>query len=473
MAPLNRPVPLFSATAWDALWRAFACAALGALVGLPFGHPTGGLATALALYGLSQIFQLLRFERWLRLRSVEEPPDTTGPWAEVIALATRMYRRKQFHKRRVVQLFREFRRMTAAMPDGVVVLNGKDEIQWFNRRAAGLLGLRRKLDFGYPIQNLVRHPAFVRFLEAARTAELGEGKALLKDPSRDSVRQEDSSAGEGEPADASVIIASPLAADRRLSFHLIAAYGMGQRLLLVRDVTREARLESMRKDFVANASHELRSPLTVIAGYLDTLADDSSLDATWQGPVAEMRRQTQRMNEIVDSLLELSRLEAAGGEAPLERVDLAGMVAFLRRDLMSGVVRPGAFEVDVPTPAVLLGAPAEIHSIVANLLTNAVKYTPEGGRIAVQWTVDAAGGHLAVTDSGIGIAPEHLPRLTERFYRVDPGRSRKLGGTGLGLAIVKHALQRHGGTLEIASVEGRGSTFTCHFPPRRVAVSAD
>lgn len=467
MAPLNRPVPLLSATGWNALGRAAGCAALGALVGLPFGRPTGGLATALALYGLSQIFQLLRFERWLRLRSVEEPPDTTGPWAEVIALATRLYRRKQFHKRRVVQLFREFRRMTASMPDGVVVLNGNDEIQWFNRQAAGLLGLRRKVDFGYPIQNLVRHPAFVRFLEEGRHAEPGEGKAAV----REAARSAEPLAGEGDPADDSVVIASPIELDRRLSFHLIAAYGMGQRLLLVRDVTREARLESMRKDFVANASHELRSPLTVIAGYLDTLADDSSLDASWQGPVAEMRRQTQRMNEIVDSLLELSRLEAAGGEAPLERVDLAGMVAFLRRDLMAGVVRPGVFEVDVPPPAVLLGAPAEVHSIVANLLTNAVKYTPEGGRIEVRWTVDAAGGHLAVTDSGIGIAPEHLPRLTERFYRVDPGRSRKLGGTGLGLAIVKHALQRHGGTLEIASVEGRGSTFTCHFPLRRVGTA--
>ncbi|MEY4376954.1 MAG: Phosphate regulon sensor protein PhoR [Pseudomonadota bacterium] len=472
MAPLNRPVPLFSATAWDALGRAAACAIAGALVGLPFGHPTGGLALGLALYGLSQIRQLLRFERWLRLRSVEPPPDTTGPWAEVIALATRLYRRKQFHKRRVVQLFREFRRMTASMPDGVVVLNGNDEIQWFNRQAATLLGLRRKVDFGYPIQNLVRQPAFVRFLEAARLAEAAAARRAVKDAAGDGMRSADAAGEEGEPTEAAVVIASPVATDRRLSFHLIAAYGMGQRLLLVRDVTREARLESMRKDFVANASHELRSPLTVISGYLDTLAEEGALDAAWQGPVAEMRRQTLRMTEIVDSLLELSRLEASGREAPLERIDLAGLVAQLRRDLMAGLVRPGVFEVDVPTPAILLGAPAEVHSIVSNLLTNAVKYTPEGGRIAVRWSVDANGGHLAVTDSGIGIAREHLPRLTERFYRVDPGRSRKEGGTGLGLAIVKHAVQRHGGSLEIASVEGRCSTFTCHFPLRRVVLAA-
>ena len=203
-------------------------------------------------------------------------------------------------------------------------------------------------------------------------------------------------------------------------------------------------------------------------GYLDGLAEEGALDPAWQAPVAEMRRQTERMREIVDSLLELSRLEAAGGEAPLERVDLAGLVATLRRDLMATTVRLAGFEVDIDGPAIVLGAPAEIHSIVANLLTNAAKYTPEGGTVSVSWRVDAAGGHLAVSDTGIGIAPEHLPRLTERFYRVDPGRSRQMGGTGLGLAIVKHALQRHGGTLGIASAEGRGSTFTCHFPARRV-----
>lgn len=456
MAPLNQPVRWFSTTFRSALWGAFLWLTLGVLLGLPFGRPIGGLAVALAGHSLWQLRQLLRFERWLRLRSVEEPPELPAPWEEVGSLAVRLYRRKQFHKRRVVQLFREFRRMTTSMPDGVVVLNGSDEIQWFNRKAAGLLGLRRKVDFGFRIQNLVRQPAFVRFLDEARQHERQRARSTPEE-------------GEGESGTPMVTIASPIDGERRLSFHMIAAYGMGQRMLLVRDVTREARVESMRKDFVANASHELRSPLTVIAGYLDNLAEDSALDPGWQAPVAEMRRQTERMREIVDSLLELSRLEAAGGEAPLEPVELGGLVAFLRRDLMSGLVKPSSFEIEIASPAIVLGAPPEIHSIVSNLLTNAAKYTPEGGRIAVRWHVDAAGGHLAVTDTGIGIAPEHLPRLTERFYRVDPGRSRKQGGTGLGLAIVKHALQRHGGTLEIASIEGEGSTFTCHFPLRRVA----
>jgi two-component system phosphate regulon sensor histidine kinase PhoR len=420
---------------------------LGLLVGLALGGPWIGITLGLSVYLLWTLWQLVRFEHWLRRRASEQPPDFGGPWGEVVALATRLYRRKQFHKRRVTQLFREFRQMTAAMPDGVIVLSGQDEIQWFNRRAADMIGLRRKLDFGQKIQNLVRHPDFVRFLDSAR---LGEG-------------------GAGVPAvGGTVIIPSPRDADSRLSFHLIAAYGLGQRLLLVRDSTREARVESMRRDFVANASHELRSPLTVVTGYLDTLADEPELDETWQHPVEEMRRQMVRMREIVDSLLELSRLEAATGEAPFEAVDLAGLVALLRRDAMSALTHPAVFDVDIQAPSRVLGAPSEVHSIVANLISNAVKYTPETGTVTVTWRVDASGGHLEVRDTGIGISSEHLPRLTERFYRVDAGRSRKQGGTGLGLAIVKHAVNRHGGTLSIESVDGKGSTFTCHFPARRV-----
>jgi two-component system phosphate regulon sensor histidine kinase PhoR len=424
---------------------------LGLLVGLAVGGPWIGITLGLSVYLLWTLWQLVRFEHWLRRRASEQPPDFGGPWGEVVALATRLYRRKQFHKRRVTQLFREFRQMTAAMPDGVIVLSGQDEIQWFNRRAADMVGLRRKLDFGQKIQNLVRHPDFVRFLDSAR---LGEG-------------------GAGVPAvGGTVIIPSPRDADSRLSFHLIAAYGLGQRLLLVRDSTREARVESMRRDFVANASHELRSPLTVVTGYLDTLADEPELDETWQHPVEEMRRQMVRMREIVDSLLELSRLEAATGEAPFEAVDLAGLVALLRRDAMSALTHPAVFDVDIQAPSRVLGAPSEVHSIVANLISNAVKYTPETGTVTVTWRVDASGGHLEVRDTGIGISSEHLPRLTERFYRVDAGRSRKQGGTGLGLAIVKHAVNRHGGTLSIESVDGKGSTFTCHFPARRVPAVA-
>jgi two-component system phosphate regulon sensor histidine kinase PhoR len=239
--------------------------------------------------------------------------------------------------------------------------------------------------------------------------------------------------------------------------------------MLIRDVTRQAKLEAMRKDFVANASHELRSPLTVISGYLDSMSEDAGVDPAWAAPVAEMRRQAERMNAIVHDLLELSRLESADKEAGEELVDVAGMLALMRKDALARPVRPREVTLTLDSTAKLLGEEAEIHSAFSNLVANALKFTPADGRIEIRWWVDAAGGHLSVTDTGIGIAAEHIPRLTERFYRVDPGRARQHGGSGLGLAIVKHVLQRHGARLQIESEEGKGSTFTCHFPRRRVA----
>jgi two-component system phosphate regulon sensor histidine kinase PhoR len=267
---------------------------------------------------------------------------------------------------------------------------------------------------------------------------------------------------------AGVIIQDVGDVNRWLSFHVIRT-GAGERqLLIVRDVSKEQQLQSMRKDFVANASHELRSPLTVISGYLDALADEQQLDPTWSAPVLEMRRQAERMSTIINDLLELSKLES--GNQPREElpVDVAGMLALIRRDVLTQEQHP-RLELRLESDALLLGAESEIHSIVTNLVSNAVKYTPPTGEVELRYWTDQRGAHVAVRDTGVGIAPEHIPRLTERFYRVDPGRARSMGGSGLGLAIVKHALQRHGGTLTIESEEGKGSTFTCHFPKDRVA----
>jgi two-component system phosphate regulon sensor histidine kinase PhoR len=227
----------------------------------------------------------------------------------------------------------------------------------------------------------------------------------------------------------------------------------------------------MRKDFVANASHELRSPLTVIAGYLDQLSEDPALAAEWREPVADMRRQAERMREIVEDLLELSRLEASEDEAPAEPVDVAALVLDLVREAQAGTPVP-RFDLDLDAGLLLQGSEREIHSIVSNLVSNAIKYTPASGSIRVSWRRGGDGARLVVSDTGIGIAAEHLPRLTERFYRVDRARARSSGGSGLGLSIVKHGLQRHGGRLEIHSVEGRGSTFTAHFPARRLVAAA-
>jgi two-component system phosphate regulon sensor histidine kinase PhoR len=426
-----------SQPAWQHIATIVATVLIAAAVGFLFGHAALAVAIALAVLLFLNTRNLLRFERWLRHRKVESPPDMTGLWGEVTAIASRIYRRKVFHKQRVLLLLREFRRMTSAMPDGAVLLGPNREILWFNRTAGRWLDLRRKVDYGIRVDNLVRHPEFIEYLEK-----------------------------EGATAPPRIHLSKQ--GDRWLAFHLVTTNASGQQLLIVRDVTSEARLESMRKDFVANASHELRSPLTVISGYLDALADDPALEAAWREPVQEMRRQTDRMLGIVQDLLELSRLEAESGEAEHAPVDVCGMLALIRKDVLGRPEHPATVNLALESDACLLGSEIELHSVFANLVSNAVKYTSADGRIDIRWWVDGQGGHASVRDTGIGIPAEHLPRLTERFYRVDAGRSRRLGGSGLGLAIVKHALQRHDGRLEIQSQEGQGSTFTCHFPLARV-----
>jgi two-component system phosphate regulon sensor histidine kinase PhoR len=416
--------------------RLSVAAALGLGIGALFGAPWAGLAVVLAIYLALHLADLLRVLRWLRRDEPELAPDIAGPWGDLVAMIVRLYRRKQFHKQRLLRLLRELRRSTAAMPDGVVVLNPQAEILWFNRTAARLLGLRGKGDIGLRIENLVRSPEFVRYLR-------GNQYALP------------------------VILRSTVGIEQYLSMQIVP-YGAGQLLALVRDVTRQARLEAMRKDFVANASHELRSPLTVISGYLETLTQDPGIDPALLGPLQEMRRQSLRMTGIVQDLLELSRLEASDRAAPAQPIDVVALMAQLRRDVLARSVHPAQVLTHADSSFKLLGEDELIHSAFANLVDNAAKYTPPEGSLQMRWWTDDHGGHFSVVDTGIGIAADHIPRLTERFYRVDGGRSRETGGSGLGLAIVKHVLQRHGAQLSIESQEGRGSNFTCHFPNERV-----
>ncbi len=410
--------------------------AIGLAVGLVFGVPWAGIAAVLAIALALQLLNLLRVLRWLQADQTELAPEQPGPWGHLIAMIVRLYRRKQFHKQRLLRLLRELRRSTAAMPDGVVVLNPQAEILWFNRMAARLLGFRGKTDFGLRIENLVRQPEFVRYLRGGQYAT-------------------------------PVIVRSSLGAEQHLSLQIVP-YGAGQLLVLVRDVTREARLEAMRKDFVANASHELRSPLTVISGYLETLTQDSEVDPALAGPLLEMRRQAQRMTGIVQDLIELSRLESSDTDAMGQPIDVVSLMAQLRQDVLARPQHPAQVQVRADSHAMLLGEDMQIHSAFANLVDNAAKYTPQDGSVQIRWWTDDQGGHFSVSDTGIGIAPEHIPRLTERFYRVDAGRGRATGGSGLGLAIVKHVLQRHGAQLSIESEEGHGSKFTCDFPRERL-----
>jgi two-component system, OmpR family, phosphate regulon sensor histidine kinase PhoR len=421
---------------WFAGARLAAAAAMGLLAGWLLGHVWAGLAATLAAYLAWHLVHLFRLDRWLRNRASMDPPDAIGRWGDVVAQVVRLHRRKNYHKQRLIHLFRQLRRSTAALPDGVVVLGRELEILWFNRTAARLLDLRRPADLRLRIDNLLRQPEFTRYVN-------------------------------GDDFDQPVIVRPDATGDHSLALQIVP-YGEGQRLLLVRDVSRQLRLESVRKDFIANASHELRSPLTVISGYLETLSHDATLDGELQAPLAEMRRQAQRMTAIIRDLLELSKLEGDEREVAGRPIDVGALLALLRKDILARPDRPGEVRVRLASSARLVGDEAEIHTAFSNLVDNAAKYTPADGSVEMLWWTDDAGAHLCVSDTGIGIPAEHVPRLTERFYRVDAGRSRATGGSGLGLAIVKHVLQRHGAYLEIESQLGKGSTFTCHFPARRI-----
>lgn len=436
------PLRSISTSSWQALSRIGIALLATLVVGWLFDWVAALLAFVLAVILGFQLWSFIRVDRWVRRRRLEEPPDIDGAWGELVAVIDRIYRRKQHHKLQVTGLLREFRRLTTALPEGAILLGPEHEILWFNRRAADWLHLRRKRDFGIRVENLVRHPSFVQYLRA----DAPEGGVVVYEP--------------GE-------------SNRWLHFSVVRTGGSERQLLILRDVSREMQLESMRKDFVANASHELRSPLTVISGYLDALADDEKLDPTWSSPVQEMRRQAERMNMIINDLLELSKLESGDRRIEDQPIDIGGMLALLRREISALENRPQTLKLTLDSTDWLLGVESEIHSIVSNLVTNAVKYTPHTGEIEIRWWTDGEGAHISVRDTGMGIAPEHIPRLTERFYRVDSGRSRDMGGSGLGLAIVKHALQRHQGTLTIDSREGVGSTFACHFPPDRIAARPD
>ncbi len=419
--------------------RLLAALTVGFVVGLAADRVFLGLFVTLLLYVGWQLLNLFRLDHWLRHRSLMDPPMLGGIWDDVVTQVVRIHRRKRYHKQRLATVLRELRDSTAALPDGVVVLNAHGEIAWFNRMAAPMLGLRGRRDIGIRIDNLIRQPEFVRYLAAAEFS-------------------------------VPMLLQTGATQETWLSLHVLP-YGEGQRMLLVRDVTRAIRLETMRKDFVANASHELRSPLTVITGYLETLATDPGLDPALAPPLAEMRRQADRMAAIIGDLLVLSRLEAKDSQVDGESVDVVAMLALLRKEVLARPQHPAQVTLTIDTQDRLMGDEVEIHSAFANLVDNAAKYTPVEGSVAMRWSRDDDGVHFSVADTGPGIPADAIPRLTERFYRVDAGRSRATGGSGLGLAIVKHVLQRHGATLEIASTEGRGSTFVCHFPPRRVVAA--
>jgi two-component system phosphate regulon sensor histidine kinase PhoR len=395
-------------------------------------------ATLLLVLLASHLRHLYLLGRWLEEGQAPEAPRFRGIWDELLALMHRSRREAARREAALAEALTRWREAARALPDGVVILEG-ERIAWCNDTARLHLQLDANRDAGTPIAHLVRIPEFTSYLEGG-----------------DYVRP--------------IEIRPPDIEGRVLSLQVVP-YGEGQRLVLTRDITQLERLERVRREFVANVSHEMRTPLTVITGFLETLRDPGTAPADASRYVALMVDQAQRMHHLVEDLLTLSALESAPPPPMEEAIDMKALVERLgaeARALSGGRHR---IELAAEPGLQLFGTEKELTSAFGNLVSNAIRYTPEGGMVRFSWHQTEEGAAFDVEDTGIGIAAEHIPRLTERFYRVDRGRSRESGGTGLGLAIVKHALGRHGATLQIASTPGKGSRFSARFSGPRVHAS--
>ena len=407
-------------------------AAAAGLVAWAFGAAWGWalLALVLAIRLAREYAGFADLHRWASQPRLGDPPDREGPWGDVFNFLHKHRRQALRRRRELARLIVRSRRAAEALPYGVALLDGQNRIEWANEGARAQLGIDAERDRGQPIANLVRDPAFADYLGSGR---MDEGLVLR----------------DGSPT-------------RSLRVQVVEVDD-GERLLLSHDVTGEEQVAAMRRDFVANASHELRTPLTVLSGFLETIRDLKLEPDRVKDYLGLMAPQAERMERIIEDLLALSSIENAPAppqdRIPVRRV--VEMVASQARSLSAGRHR---IEVEFDGDGDLAGSETEIASAFANLVTNAVRYTPEGGRIVLRWRSGREGAAFSVADTGIGIPAEHLPRLTERFYRVDRGRSRDTGGTGLGLAIVKHVLARHQAALDVKSEPGRGSVFTASFP---------
>jgi two-component system phosphate regulon sensor histidine kinase PhoR len=426
------------------LLTALALTLLAGIGGWIIDGERGAMLTSFAALGLillRQLWLVLRLIHWAGAPLGTPTPSASGAWGAAFEALHRRARMASEEGEQATQELARFRRAAEALPDGVMILDGHRAIEWMNLQAEVCLGLKASIDTGSRITHLLREPEFLAYLDDTDHRGIPLDLRTQRNPGR--ILQ---------------VQAAPFAA--------------GRILLLVRDVTQLQKLATMRRDFVANVSHELKTPLTVTLGFIETAQD--ALEDTPPADIARYLQtageQARRMQQLIEDLLTLSALET-NAPPPLE--DRVGVAALLEDILQEVRTLSGGrhrIVLENTGPTWLLGGVRELRSAFANLAGNAVRYSPDGGDITVGWCVDGRGGgaRFWVRDSGIGIAGEHLPRLTERFYRVDRGRSREAGGTGLGLAIVKHVLERHQATLLIDSTPGRGSTFSVVFPAHRV-----
>ncbi|GLU30267.1 phosphate regulon sensor histidine kinase PhoR [Trinickia caryophylli] len=413
---------------------AIASAAIGAAAGIE-----AALFFALIALVAQQLFSTYHTERLWRLLDAPvygQVPSAPGVWGEIYYRLHKLAKRWHAQVRQVEQQHSRFIQAIQASPNGVAMLDDHDQIEWCNAIAEQHFGLDAKRDLRQHITHLVRHPEFVRYLNSHHYEEM----LVMR--------------GMGEKR------------QNVLSVQVFP-YGENRKLVLSADITELERTDAMRRDFVANVSHELKTPLTVLSGFLETLREIPLPEAERARYLELMEQQASRMRNIVDDLLVLAKLEGDTRPPSDHAIDMHAVLRHLRDDAqtLSNGHHKIAFDADESIS--VTGAQTEIMSALGNLVTNAIRYTPDGGSIRVEWKMAGQSAVFSVTDTGYGIPAADIPRLTERFYRVDRSRSRDTGGTGLGLAIVKHVLQRHDAVLDVMSEEGRGSTFSVRFPVQR------
>ncbi|EGR3353811.1 phosphate regulon sensor histidine kinase PhoR [Vibrio parahaemolyticus] len=408
------------------------------IVGWIFGYMPWLLLAATALQLVWHLHNQVRLSSWLWDEKRLTPPSGSGNWESLFNGLYRLQQRQRLKRKELTNLIRRFRNGAESLPDAVVVFRAEGNIVWCNRLAQYLLGFHWPEDSGQPISNLIRTPDFIKYLNKKDFSEPLEMR-------------------------------SPLNVERMLELRIVP-YTEGEHLMVVRDVSQLKQLEGMRRNFFANVSHELRTPMTVLQGYLEMTEDpDMIVGPMWTKAHGVMTEQLNRMNSLVNQLLTLSKIEAAPMHELEDVVNVPAMLEVLEKEAISlSGDDQHKLKFDVDTSLRVLGDDDQLRSAISNLVYNAVKYTPPGANIHVRWYQTAQGACLEVEDSGDGIEPQHLHRLTERFYRVDKARSRDTGGSGLGLAIVKHALSHHDSHLEIQSEVGVGSKFSFVLPSRLV-----
>ncbi len=416
-------------------WRFITVFFLSSLIGIITGYFSICLIFGMLLFIWWQYKEYAKILAWLKKRKHSSSPSQIGIIDEICREIDYLRDRNKARKRKLSGFLKRFQESTSALPDAVIILGAQGKIEWANGKAQEYIGVQWPKDAGLRLSNLVRYPRLIEYLDS-------------KKPESDKGLQ----------------ITSPVNSKLMLEVR-ISTYGKKQQLLVARDITDISQTNKMRKDFIANASHELRTPLTVISGFLESFNDDENCPDEWIAYIQQMRSQTSHMQRLIEDLMQLSRLESKVKQREKTIIPVPDMLlAIVNEATALSEFMDHKITLDTNQDLYLKANQQEIYSVFSNLIFNAVQYTPEYGRIDIKWYEDNTGAHFSVSDNGPGITPEHIPRLTERFYRVDKSRSREKGGTGLGLAIVKHALARHDGNLSIESQLSKGSVFHCDFP---------